>query len=46
MEIVLPETDSDEDLFAGFKRKGHKIIFSDDDDDNSLAPKTPTSQGR
>ena len=47
-EIVFAdETDSDDDLFAGFKKKGHKITFSDDDDDDdfSLSPKPSTSKG-
>ena len=47
-EIVFAdETDSDDDLFAGFKKKGHKITFSDDDDDDddfSLSPKPATSK--
>ena len=41
------ETDSDDDSFAGYKKKGHKITFSDndDDDDFSLSLKPSTSKG-
>ena len=44
-EIVLSETDSDEDSFAGFKKRGRKIVFSDDEDDDLSPPKIPTSKG-
>ena len=45
-EIVFAD-ETDDDLFAGFKKKGHKITFSDDDDDDdfSLSPKPSTSKG-
>ena len=46
-EVVFADTEanSDDDLFAGYKKKGHKITFSDDDDDFSLSPKPSTSKG-
>ena len=44
-ESVLSETDGDEDSFAGFKKRGRKIVFSDDEDDDLSLPKIPTSKG-
>ena len=42
------ETKSDDDdTFAGFKKRGQKVVFSDDDndDDNFSTPKSSTSKG-
>ena len=44
-EIVHSNTKSDDDRFAGLKKRGPKIVFSDDEDDNLSPPKTPTSKG-
>ena len=44
-ESADTETNSDDDSFAGYKKKGHKITFSDDDEDFSLPPKPSTSKG-
>lgn len=46
--LGLAETDNDDDSLAGFKKRGPKIVFSDndDEDDNVLPPKTTTAKGR
>ena len=46
--LGLPKLDvftEEEEDFKKPKKKGHKITFSDDDDDFSLSPKPSTSKG-
>ena len=48
LPIVLSDTESDDEDFKKPKKKGHKITFSDDDEDDnfSLSPKPSTSKGK